>query len=60
MTAVASFNRSRLRFFDLIATGLLGLTTRVGRTVLTAGGIAIGIASIPFYARVTHSAVLVE
>ena len=46
MTATARFSRSRLRFFDLIATGLLGLTTRVGRTVLTAGGIAIGIASM--------------
>ncbi len=41
-----SSSRSRLRFIDLIATGLLGLTTRVGRTVLTAGGIAIGIASM--------------
>ncbi len=39
-------NRSRLRFTDLIRTGLLGLTTRLGRTVLTAGGIAIGIASM--------------
>ncbi len=39
-------NRSRLRFSDLIRTGLLGLTTRLGRTVLTAGGIAIGIASM--------------
>lgn len=38
--------RSRLRFRDLLSVGLLGLTTRVGRTVLTAGGIAIGIASM--------------
>ncbi len=38
--------RSRLRFGDLLTTGLLGLTTRVGRTILTAGGIAIGIASM--------------
>ena len=45
MTNTAT-NKSRLRFFDLITTGMLGLTTRVGRTILTAGGIAIGIASM--------------
>lgn len=39
-------HRSRLRFRDLLSVGLLGLTTRVGRTILTAGGIAIGIASM--------------
>ena len=42
----ATRHRSRLRFRDLLSVGLLGLTTRVGRTILTAGGIAIGIASM--------------
>ena len=41
-----SATRSRLRLADLLRVGLLGLTTRAGRTVLTAGGIAIGIASM--------------
>lgn len=38
--------RSRLRFQDLISTGTLGLRSRLGRTILTAIGIAIGIASM--------------
>jgi putative ABC transport system permease protein len=36
----------RLRAGDVLATGTVGLRTRVGRTVLTAIGIAIGIAAI--------------
>jgi putative ABC transport system permease protein len=36
----------RLRFGDVLATGTVGLRTRVGRSVLTAIGIAIGIAAI--------------
>lgn len=43
---MSSTHRSRLRPRDLLSVGLLGLTTRVGRTILTAGGIAIGIASM--------------
>ena len=38
--------RSRLRFFDLIALSLRGLLARPVRAVLTAVGIAIGIAAI--------------
>ena len=38
--------RSRLLFRDLIGTGLIGLRSRRGRTILTALGIAIGIASM--------------
>ncbi|MGZ0193326.1 MAG: ABC transporter permease [Acidimicrobiales bacterium] len=38
--------RSRLRPQDLVATGTLGLRSRPGRTILTAIGIAIGIASM--------------
>jgi len=36
----------RMRSSDVLATGTVGLRTRVGRTVLTAVGIAIGIAAI--------------
>lgn len=46
MKTTTSVDRSRLRFRDLLSVGLLGLTTRMGRTILTAGGIAIGIASM--------------
>ena len=38
--------KSRLRFLDALGLGGRGLTTRVGRAVLTATGIAIGIAAI--------------
>lgn len=38
--------RSRVRFADAAATGTHGLRSRRGRTVLTAVGIAIGIASM--------------
>ncbi len=38
--------RSRLRRIDMVGTGTLGLRSRWGRTVLTALGIAIGIASM--------------
>jgi putative ABC transport system permease protein len=38
--------RSRVRAVDLLATGTIGLRTRRGRTVLTALGIAIGIAAM--------------
>jgi len=38
--------RSHLRPQDLVATGTLGLRSRPGRTILTAIGIAIGIASM--------------
>ncbi|MDJ0664621.1 MAG: ABC transporter permease [Acidimicrobiia bacterium] len=38
--------RSRLRFFDAIGLGIRGLSSRVARAVLTATGIAIGIAAI--------------
>ena len=38
--------RSRLRARDLIATSLIGLLSRRGRTALTALGIAIGIAAM--------------
>lgn len=45
-TAPAPKYRSRLRPRDLLATGTLGLRSRPGRTILTALGIAIGIASM--------------
>lgn len=45
-TPPASMWRSRLRPQDLAATGTLGLRSRPGRTILTAIGIAIGIASM--------------
>ena len=38
--------RSKLRFTDAVATGTHGLRSRKGRTLLTALGIAIGIASM--------------
>ena len=38
--------KSRLRFFDAIGLGIRGLSSRVARAVLTATGIAIGIAAI--------------
>lgn len=38
--------RSRLRFVDAIGLGVRGLSSRVARAVLTATGIAIGIAAI--------------
>ena len=38
--------RSRLRFFDAVGLGIRGLSSRVARAVLTATGIAIGIAAI--------------
>jgi putative ABC transport system permease protein len=38
--------RSRLRFLDAIGLGIRGLSSRVARAVLTATGIAIGIAAI--------------
>lgn len=38
--------RSRLRIIDALALGLRGLSSRMARTVLTATGIAIGIAAI--------------
>lgn len=46
-TAVAPKRlKSRVRFRDAIAIGTFGLTNRRGRTILTALGIAIGIASM--------------
>ncbi len=38
--------RSRLRFLDALGLGVRGLSSRVARAVLTATGIAIGIAAI--------------
>ena len=38
--------RSRLRLLDALGLGLRGLSSRTARTVLTATGIAIGIAAI--------------
>lgn len=38
--------RSRLRFLDAVGLGVRGLSSRVARAVLTATGIAIGIAAI--------------
>ena len=38
--------RSRLRFVDAVGLGVRGLSSRVARAVLTATGIAIGIAAI--------------
>lgn len=45
-TAGASFPASRLRLRDLGAVGSLGLRSRRGRTLLTALGIAVGIAAM--------------
>ena len=44
--AAPAIGRSRLRFVDRLRTGLSGLTSRPARTLLTALGIAIGIASM--------------
>src|SRR4051794_29659422 len=38
--------RSRVRVADALATGTVGLRTRRGRTVLTALGVAVGIAAL--------------
>lgn len=46
MTGSASVGRSRLRPSDRLRTGLIGLLGRPTRTLLTALGIAIGIASM--------------
>ncbi|MEJ7844588.1 MAG: ABC transporter permease [Acidimicrobiales bacterium] len=45
-TAGASFPASRLRLRDLGSVGSLGLRSRRGRTLLTALGIAVGIAAM--------------
>ncbi|MEV4014380.1 ABC transporter permease [Nonomuraea angiospora] len=47
--------RSKLRLYDLIPTGTLGLRTRRTRAVLSALGIAIGIASMVAVLGVTRS-----
>jgi len=47
--------RSRLRVVDAIATATLGIRTRRGRAVLTALGIAIGIAAILAVVGITSS-----
>ncbi len=41
-----SDQRSRLRFDDLVGTAVLGLRARIGRSILTAIGIAVGVAAI--------------
>lgn len=46
MTAQRSLARSRIRPSDLLRSGSQGLHTRPGRTLLTAIGIAIGIAAM--------------
>ncbi|MCP3993075.1 MAG: ABC transporter permease [Actinomycetia bacterium] len=46
MTASTKPPRSKLRVSDVVATGTHGLRSRKGRTLLTAVGIAIGIASM--------------
>jgi putative ABC transport system permease protein len=46
VTATAPRARSRLRPSDALAAGAIGLRVRRGRTVLTAVGIAIGIAAM--------------
>lgn len=43
---MSDLGRSRLRGGDVVALGRLGLTARPARTVLTATGIAIGIAAV--------------
>ncbi len=46
VTASTKPPRSKLRVSDVVATGTHGLRSRKGRTLLTAVGIAIGIASM--------------